>query len=536
MADQIKVFQQESELGLADLVRASGTVLTASVARPATMTSLPEWLRERLAAGREPCPPCPSCSSANTHHVRAVGANAQCGDCGGKFTDPEYGRSKAADLSLDDLFPLESVLVSTGLNLNDDWFDPAETYAARHTPEDKPLNHLHEAIQVVGHMTASRVVDGDLRVVAEGGEVPASFHVVNSAVLYRHWPGYPDRQAMVDKIIAELQTPPDEAWCVSMECRFRGFDYVLIPYDGTALATAEARVVTRSDETAYLTKHLRAYGGTGKFQSYKVGRVLRNITFSGVGLVRQPANPASVVLSAGSANAAEKNSDSPGVPGYEPDSRASGANNDENSMTIETLTTQVADLTAKLAEANKRLTEADQAKAAETAKTVADLAAELAAARAELAKTAGEFEALKVTAAEADKVIKSLTARAETAEAALAAEAEKARAAAAAAALALRVGKVKDTYGLGTDEEAAAAARPLEALSDEAFDAHLATMAAYKTQLKTPSKTEVVAEALNVAEKTQAADATVVVVETDTAAAKHRELETELLSFFGKTK
>jgi hypothetical protein len=45
-----------------------------------------------------------------------------------------------------------------------------------------------------------------------------------------------------------------------------------------------------------LTKHLRAYGGTGEYENYKVGRSLRGISFSGKGLVNKPANPRSIIL------------------------------------------------------------------------------------------------------------------------------------------------------------------------------------------------------------------------------------------------
>jgi len=87
---------------------------------------------------------------------------------------------------------------------------------------------------------------------------------------------------------------------VSMECYFRGFDYGL-----TNNETGEFKVVARSEETSYLTKHLRAYGGLGEHEGYKVGRVLRDITFSGKGYVDKPANPDSIILT--KKNEEEKN-------------------------------------------------------------------------------------------------------------------------------------------------------------------------------------------------------------------------------------
>lgn len=75
-----------------------------------------------------------------------------------------------------------------------------------------------------------------------------------------------------------------------MECLFSDFDYSVVSPDG------EMKVVARNDESAFLTKHLRVYGGKGVYEGYKVGRLLRNIAFSGKGLVNKPANPRSIIL------------------------------------------------------------------------------------------------------------------------------------------------------------------------------------------------------------------------------------------------
>jgi hypothetical protein len=77
-----------------------------------------------------------------------------------------------------------------------------------------------------------------------------------------------------------------------MECFFKNFDYGLI--DRT---TGNYTILPRNEATAYLTKYLRAYGGGGEHQNFKIGRVLRNITFSGKGFVSKPANPDSIIFS-----------------------------------------------------------------------------------------------------------------------------------------------------------------------------------------------------------------------------------------------
>ncbi len=85
-----------------------------------------------------------------------------------------------------------------------------------------------------------------------------------------------------------------------MECLFANFDYSVLDNNGNA------RIITRSEESAFLTKHLRAYGGTGEYEGYKIGRSLRDISFSGKGLVSKPANPRSVILDSSKAFSAKK--------------------------------------------------------------------------------------------------------------------------------------------------------------------------------------------------------------------------------------
>jgi len=186
-----------------------------------------------------------------------------------------------------DLFYLESVLVSTGWNKNDDVFDPKETFAARTTPEDKPFNFMHNEKDIIGHITGNRVVDFQGNAIAEETEnPPTEFNILTTAVIYKEWSDVDQRQR-IQKILAEIE---EGKWFVSMECLFPNFDYALVDKDGGT------RVVPREESSAFLTKHLRSYGGSGKYEDYRVGRLLRNLSFSGKGLVSKPANPRSVIL------------------------------------------------------------------------------------------------------------------------------------------------------------------------------------------------------------------------------------------------
>jgi hypothetical protein len=188
-----------------------------------------------------------------------------------------------------DLFYIDAVLVTTDWNQNDDIFDPLDTWVARKTPEDKPLNIGHDDNRIVGHMVSNRVVDLDFQEVADdtvADELPNKFHIVTGAVIYKAW-ATPELQEQVDQVLADIAKGE---MAVSMEVLFRGFDYGLMGSDGSM------RVVARNEKTAFLTKHLRRYGGSGKYGDERVGRVLRNLTFSGKGLVKNPANVHSVIL------------------------------------------------------------------------------------------------------------------------------------------------------------------------------------------------------------------------------------------------
>ena len=246
--NKIKVFKHEQLDGIADLVKS-----TASVAY---------------------------CSPA-TIHTGDVGVFKS-------LVSDEAVRGKVLAQNKDqiDLHYIESVLVSTGWNKNDDVFRAEQTWAARNTPEDKPFNYMHDENDIIGHITGSYVLTKDGEAAADDAPMPEQFDIISQAVLYTAWTEAENKDRM-EQIIAEIQ---EGKWFVSMECLFAGFDYALTAPDGTN------KVLARDDNSSFLTKHLRAYGGAGEYQGYKLGRALANIAFSGKGLVSKPANPRSVIL------------------------------------------------------------------------------------------------------------------------------------------------------------------------------------------------------------------------------------------------
>ena len=195
-----------------------------------------------------------------------------------------------ASLQDEDLHHLLSILVTTSWNLNDDVFSKAETWPARKTPAHKPTNLDHQENVIVGHMTdeiwtineKNEIIPDDTLV----EDLPDVFHIVNGSVLYKCWSDE-KLQKQTQLLLEQIQAGEK---FVSMECMFTDFDYALISPNG------EHVVASRDKDSAWMTKHLRAYGGTGIYDNYKIGRYLKNITFTGKGFVDRPANPESIIF------------------------------------------------------------------------------------------------------------------------------------------------------------------------------------------------------------------------------------------------
>ena len=195
-----------------------------------------------------------------------------------------------AGLDDSDLYYVQSILVTSSWNKNDDIFDSEEIWAAKATPMHKPTNLEHNEGTIVGHITSNWPMTEEGIVIDENTDVadlPKKFHILTGSVIYR---GYTDStlRERTDILISEIESGSKY---VSMECFFKGFDYGII--DKT---TGSYSILSRNEKTAYLTQHLRAYGGMGEHENYQIGRVLRNITFSGKGFVDRPANPDSIIL------------------------------------------------------------------------------------------------------------------------------------------------------------------------------------------------------------------------------------------------
>ena len=181
-----------------------------------------------------------------------------------------YMKKTFADVADKDLYYVPSILVTTSWNKNDDVFDKAEVWLARKTPEDKPTNLGHDEHEIVGHIISNFAVDEHYELLPDVDSVddlPDFYHILTGSVIYKHWQD-PELVERTENLITEIESGSK---CVSMECLFKGFDYAVSTNQGI-------QVVPRTKETSFLTKHLRAYGGTGVYDGHKVGRLLRHIT------------------------------------------------------------------------------------------------------------------------------------------------------------------------------------------------------------------------------------------------------------------
>jgi len=344
----MKIFQHEILDGVSELVQAENAIAYCS---PVVISNIPNE----------------SCSSQFIEKIKAESANPK----------------------QIDLYYLKSVLVSTGWNKNDDVFAPAETWKARATPEDKQFNFMHDENDIIGHITGCYAVDRQGNAIAENTEeAPEEFDIITEAVLYNSWTN-PENRERMGKIISEIE---QGKWFVSMECLFSGFDYSVIDQEG------KAKVVARTEESSFLTKHLRAYGGTGEYEGYKIGRSLRDISFSGKGLVSRPANPRSVILDASKAFSANDSQINQMV-----------SQGDINMSDNNVLEKQLADVRNELASAkeeNKAIrAQIEAAKDKEYADTIASLESDLTAKSDELASLNEKLVAVEETVKSLEETI-----------------------------------------------------------------------------------------------------------------------------------
>lgn len=183
-----------------------------------------------------------------------------------------------------DLYHISSILASVNDNKNDDWFLAEEILAASKTPIYKQVNYGHNEKDIVGVITGTTLLDTEGAQLTDISNVQNIRDIVAHAVIWSFW----EDVSLKDRFVEIIDDIENNRLFVSMESLFKNFDYMLVK-DGVM------SIITRSKETSFLTKYLRIYGGEGVYNGSRIYRLLRNFTFSGMALVKNPANARSII-------------------------------------------------------------------------------------------------------------------------------------------------------------------------------------------------------------------------------------------------
>ena len=184
-----------------------------------------------------------------------------------------------------DLLHVEAVLVSEGINDNDDAFLREELKRAISSPLLKPMNWQHNDEKILGAMYAveARDLEGNTLSAEEIGDQPIEL-VVQGVV----WHQLPHIKVTAEEIVQRVERGD---LFVSMECWFDDYEYGLYTQAGELFDR-----IARKPETAFLEANLRSNGGTGRYNGMRIGRALSGVSFGGIAFVDRPANKRSFIL------------------------------------------------------------------------------------------------------------------------------------------------------------------------------------------------------------------------------------------------
>ncbi len=184
-----------------------------------------------------------------------------------------------------DLLHIEAVLVSEGINDNDDAFTREELKRAISSPLLKPMNWQHKDNQILGAMYAveARDLEGNVLDVDDIDDQPIEL-VIQGVV----WHQLSHIKTIAEEIVQRVERGD---LFVSMECWFDDYEYGLYTQAGELFDR-----IARKPETAFLDGHLRANGGTGRYNNMRIGRALAGVAFGGIAFVDRPANKRSLIL------------------------------------------------------------------------------------------------------------------------------------------------------------------------------------------------------------------------------------------------
>lgn len=194
-----------------------------------------------------------------------------------------------------DLLYFSAIFVSSGENLNHAFFLPSELVDAEGTIINKALDMEHKESEVIGHIYDRAFMDHDgnplnVNELAEVGPEKldkTDMHVAVAGILYKS--RFPNLAEEVSQ----------GKWKVSMEAYFHDFD---IKIGDLIMSQKEAEALGFAAEDDMFGKIAKVIKKGKQIAQGALTRVLRGIVFSGCGIVKHPANPASVVLETANEN------------------------------------------------------------------------------------------------------------------------------------------------------------------------------------------------------------------------------------------
>lgn len=193
----------------------------------------------------------------------------------------------AEDARQPDLQYLTAIFVSSGMNKNGAVFLGSELIKARNTITSKAVDLEHDEQRVVGQITGSVFLTHDrkpLDVEKAATSMPPEemdsmeMDVGISAIIHK---------ARFPELAQEIS---DGKWMVSMEAYYRDFDVKV----GDMIVPREKAESLGFDKM--IGSVVRLKDGNKELGFHLVGRVLRDILFAGVGVVKNPANPRSIIM------------------------------------------------------------------------------------------------------------------------------------------------------------------------------------------------------------------------------------------------
>ena len=203
-----------------------------------------------------------------------------------------------------DLLYFSAILVSSGENLNHAYFMPSELVAAESTIINKALDIEHSEKDIIGHLYQKCYIDKegnplDLAELASAETASLDtqdMHIAVAGIIYK---------ARFPNLAAEVSSGKWQS--VSMECYFQNYD---VKIGDLILDRNEAEVLGLASNDDKVIGRLAKVIRNGKeIAEGKIARVLRGICFSGCGIVKNPANPPSVIMEVANEKLEATNSD-----------------------------------------------------------------------------------------------------------------------------------------------------------------------------------------------------------------------------------